>query len=568
MTESSPLEDMSARWDQAFGILSDMPALLALIDETEALQDHIYLDLLTRSLANTSSAIAAADNPGDLLNQLFAKLQNKGQFSPKKLGIFLCLVPLRYWRPRLTDLLIKLPPLLRFAVLIPILGTKQVLTLAEEKCWHQLAKIMIQIPLEPLVKGPPQLLTTLSGVICGPYMAGAYRVREPIDLYAFLYRYLEDLYRGLVVTDQSLLPDIAAKDPADTRPSVVVVMEKSSPGHSMTRCFGPAIVGLSKRFHLTLITLSEVEPAIAKACDIIHIEDRFIASLVLKLEEIKPDLIWLPSVGMSLLTMMIAARRVAPIQVASLGHPHDLHCAPQIDYVLGERNTAHSLEEEIGAIIHEPLKFFSRINTRPDAPAKSAGETLIAVPATQRKWSHGFLDVCRTLDQRLKAAGRQPRFRFFSDVTGAKYIELERHMRAALPDMTLEVEARQKFDDYMKRLAGADLGLTPFPFGATNSTVDALSVGTPILSLEGFRPAAHMDTQLLRRLGLDDFIVHSKEEMAEKAYQLLVHTPALQAARDRVLGLPLFQKQTGIFVSTSDHTSQVADVFHSLLASS
>ena len=50
-----------------------------------------------------------------------------------------------------------------------------------------------------------------------------------------------------------------------------------------------------------------------------------------------------------------------------------------------------------------------------------------------------------------------------------------------------------KYPEYMESLSKCDLALFSFPFGGTNSTIDALILGLPMVSMLGKEPHAMSD---------------------------------------------------------------------------
>ncbi len=65
-----------------------------------------------------------------------------------------------------------------------------------------------------------------------------------------------------------------------------------------------------------------------------------------------------------------------------------------------------------------------------------------------------------------------------------------------------------------------DIALDPFPFSGCLTTVEALWMGVPVITLEGSRPVARQSAAILARLGLSDFVAGSGEDYVRRARAL------------------------------------------------
>jgi predicted O-linked N-acetylglucosamine transferase (SPINDLY family) len=94
-------------------------------------------------------------------------------------------------------------------------------------------------------------------------------------------------------------------------------------------------------------------------------------------------------------------------------------------------------------------------------------------------------------------------FHFFPlGAIGIAYEELARVLRVSLPQST--VFRQLPFDNYLEKLSKCEFILCPFPYGNTNSIVDAVMVGLPGICLDGPEPHSHIDVGLFQRMGLPD----------------------------------------------------------------
>ena len=145
-----------------------------------------------------------------------------------------------------------------------------------------------------------------------------------------------------------------------------------------------------------------------------------VAQAVALARELRPDIIYYPSIGLSPLAVRLSNLRLAPLQLAAAGHPATTH-APSIDAMLVEEDTlgdAACFSERVvtlprDCVVHVPPPGFQ---ARPAPPgvasqARDPERPLrVAVCATSLKLNARFLATCRRIGER---ASRAVQFHFF-----------------------------------------------------------------------------------------------------------------------------------------------------------
>lgn len=309
------------------------------------------------------------------------------------------------------------------------------------------------------------------------------------------------------------------------RPKMLIPIEWFGSFHAMHRCWAPAIMELRTKFHLTACARSSGldEGARKYFDDVMPLpEGPFdFAGVVSKILARKPDIIYYPSIGMAMWWTSLASVRLAPIQVMSLGHPASSF-SQAMDYVLAEEDQIPHPElfSEIPVLVPTGA---GRFTERPDYEAHVQSANLlaeegmpirIAIPAVALKLNPLFFDSLTRIEFAAKKMGKQIRFSFFPNMLGAEHryatMLLEKMFEGCL------VYPRVAAPKYLEWLAGCDFALAPFPFGGTNSTVDALLLGMPVVALKGRQPHELFDSLLLERVGLGGELVADSVDRFEE----------------------------------------------------
>jgi predicted O-linked N-acetylglucosamine transferase (SPINDLY family) len=97
--------------------------------------------------------------------------------------------------------------------------------------------------------------------------------------------------------------------------------------------------------------------------------------------------------------------------------------------------------------------------------------------------------------------------------------------------------------DVLGLYSEVDVALDPFPYNGCMTTLEALWMGVPVLTLAGDHYVSRVGVSLLSTLGLEDFIAATPSEYVEKAVSLAGQLDRLaglrQGLRDRMACSPL-----------------------------
>lgn len=213
------------------------------------------------------------------------------------------------------------------------------------------------------------------------------------------------------------------------------------------------------------------------------------------------------------------AGRVAPLQVSWLGSCSTTGLAEMDGVVVDEGAAPAGIESqfvepllrlsspvlcfvppdhevELGTPSPGPLRLacFNRLAKMGDEVVAAWSDILRRLPgSTLSLQDRALVDpgVCRQVRSRFEAQG----------------VDAER----------LQLRPAQPWLDYLAAYRDADLALDPFPYPGGTTTLEALWMGVPVLTLAGATPLARQGAALLRRLALDDWVADSVDGYVERA---------------------------------------------------
>lgn len=331
------------------------------------------------------------------------------------------------------------------------------------------------------------------------------------------------------------------------RPLVVVPLETFSDLHAMFRCYADVLVEMRRHFYLVglgqapfyndgTVALFDEFVDVGEVTDSDGVRPIDVRPLVELVRSWKPAAMFYPSLGMSLWNIELAEERLAPVQVMTTGHPATSYCG-EIDYLFLEStyvgNHANYSEKVIEL---EPVSLRHRLpvgapQISPLREMPSDGIIRVAVPSVAQKLTAQFVEALRYVEER---AERPVRFVFFLGTYSTHTVACERLIHARLRNV--EIWPNLSYRRYIEELNRCQVHAGTFPFGGTNSLIDSLRQGLPVLALEGDQPHARIDADFARRAGLpESFVCDSPQVYAERLLSLVNHPEELIRWRNYLL---------------------------------
>ena len=323
-----------------------------------------------------------------------------------------------------------------------------------------------------------------------------------------------------------------------TRPTLLVAAEIMHSNHVQYRYFGQYLRQLRERFRLILVTEGAPLDAHVQALfDEHRIFKResgtgYFNKLVEEIKSLNPDMIFYLSVGMRHWGPVLANFRLAPIQFVGLGH-----CASTfvetIDYFFTEEGFVGDpdlLSEQLILLPDDSL-IFERSPHYAPLPAsirETANPLRVALASNLLKLNPYFIGVLH----KIRARARRPvEFHVFPNVSGLEFQATQRLFDHHLPDS--KIYPIKRYNDYLADLNACDINLSPFPFGGLNGVVDSFRQGIPLITLEGPDLPARLDSMMLRRLGMPEWLIAQDEEAYITAALRLIDDDAERVALSR-----------------------------------
>ncbi len=292
-------------------------------------------------------------------------------------------------------------------------------------------------------------------------------------------------------------------------------------------------------------TLEDRETAIAKSRAACFIQGTFdLAQWVDQITLQRPDVLIYPEVGMDPMTLRLASLRLAPVQMATWGHPETTGL-PTIDYYL----SAQDLEPpEAGAHYSEQLVALPHLGCCVEDSAAEAAPCdlgqwgldaqvpLFVCPGTPFKYAPQHDRVFTEIAQRLGDC----QFVFFQHWTRPLTDKLQLRMKAAFAQAGLRFDRHVVFIPWQPRRAfhglmqRADAFLDTIGFSGFNTALQAVQCGLPIVTRDGRFLRGRLASGILKRMGLRDLVAVSDEDYIALAVKLAKDERHRESVRERM----------------------------------
>ncbi|MDK4679235.1 adhesin [Kingella negevensis] len=355
---------------------------------------------------------------------------------------------------------------------------------------------------------------------------------------------LNQVIRRHMLTDWKW-EDLPAKEVGtkNDKPVMVVVLEHFHASHSIYRTHSTSMVAAREHFHLIGIGNHAVDQKGREVFDEFHEVERNSVyermSAVRKIcEEVKPAVLYMPSIGMDMLPIFVSNARFAPIQAIALGHPATTH-SEFIEYVIVEDDYVGSEEcfsEKLLRLPKDALPYVPSALAPKEVKynlRKNPEVVNIGVASTTMKLNPYFLKACQAIRDRAKV---KVHFHFaMGQSSGVTHPYVERFLKTYLGD-DVTAHPHQGYDKYLETLNKCDMMINPFPFGNTNGIIDMVTLGLVGVCKTGPEVHEHIDEGLFKRLGLPEWLItKTADEYVDCAIRLAENHEERLALRRHII---------------------------------
>jgi predicted O-linked N-acetylglucosamine transferase (SPINDLY family) len=248
------------------------------------------------------------------------------------------------------------------------------------------------------------------------------------------------------------------------------------------------------------------------------------------IRKLDPDILLYPEIGMDAMCASLASLRLAPVQIASGGHPVTTGL-PAIDYYLSAElfeppdGAAHYREQLV--LLPNLGCYYEPLDPPPSEPDWKALGVDPAMPrlvcaGTPYKYfpehDHVFVEIAQHL-------GRC-QFLFFVDMAPRLSRQIEERLVLAFRRGGLDAARFIKFLPRQSRpaffglLRCCDVYLDTIGFSGFNSAIQAIEAGLPVVTLEGVFMRGRLAAGILKRMGMDELIDQDTGAYVDTAVRL------------------------------------------------
>lgn len=260
-----------------------------------------------------------------------------------------------------------------------------------------------------------------------------------------------------------------------------------------------------------------------------------------KVATLNLDILVYTDIGMEPSTYFMGFSRLAPIQCVTWGHPITTGL-PEMDYYLSCQDFEVPSGQDHYSEKLIPMKHIPAYYRRPSLGAVPKTRADLGLPA------HTHLYVCPQSLYKIhpdfdpilgEILRRDPEGKalFFDGLHPALNQELLRRWEKTIPDVLSQIEfiGRVNAETFYNYLALTDVMLDPVHFGGGNTSLEALSFGTPIVTLPKSLMHGRFTYGFYTQMGVMDCIADSPEAYVEIATRLGKNPDERQRVKEKIL---------------------------------
>ena len=257
------------------------------------------------------------------------------------------------------------------------------------------------------------------------------------------------------------------------------------------------------------------------------------------------DVLIYPEIGMDPLTCKLANMRLAPVQLASWGHPETTGL-PTIDYYISakEFETANADDYYSEKLVSLPNLgcYYSARNIIPVTPdllslGIDTASPILICPGTPFKYAPEHDKVLVSIAQKL----RKCQLVFFESPELSLSSAFRERLSKAFESARLNAFdfvrfiPWQKTDAFYGLMQKADVFLDTIGFSGFNTAIQAIECGLPIVTREGLFLRGRLASGILKRINLTELITNDEAEYVDLVVKLIKDPEYRQAIQEKII---------------------------------
>jgi predicted O-linked N-acetylglucosamine transferase (SPINDLY family) len=262
-----------------------------------------------------------------------------------------------------------------------------------------------------------------------------------------------------------------------------------------------------------------------------------------RLAELQLDILFYQDIGMEPMSYFLSFARLAPVQCVSFGHPNTTG-VPTMDYFVSndlyesDHSTDHYSERLFLLRDLPTLAYYYRPEAPPGIPGRSAlglpeEATIYLCPQTLHKFHPDFDGILRAILE------RDPRGRIVL-ISGSlqEWTEtLQRRIRRTMTGVADRIAFLPQVPQarFMCLLAASDVMLDTLHFNGQNSSLEALALGLPVVTLPTQLQRGRHTQAMYVKMGMRDCIAENPEQYVDIAVRLGTDMAFRDGVRARIL---------------------------------
>ncbi|MBU3540596.1 tetratricopeptide repeat protein [Polynucleobacter sp. UB-Tiil-W10] len=259
------------------------------------------------------------------------------------------------------------------------------------------------------------------------------------------------------------------------------------------------------------------------------------------------DVLIYPEIGMSPLSCILANLRLAPLQLASWGHPETTGLAT-IDYFISAQefeptNAEDYYSEKLVQLPNLGCYYSARtespININLQELGINAESPILLCPGTPFKYAPEHDQIFVSIAQKLSVC----QFIFFQSQEVALSEALKERLENAFERENLNAAdfihfiPWQKTEAFYGLMLKADVFLDTIGFSGFNTAIQAIECGLPIVTREGHFLRGRLASGILRRMDMSELITNNETEYINLIVKLVQDRDYRKTVQEKIIVL-------------------------------